>query len=351
MPRQLVATAPRKAKLLEYTDRPIRSDEVKVDVLFASPKHGSELADFRGETPFMDETYDPEWQLFLPRAADEPKGVSFGQWNVGNQWVGKITEKGSDVKDYDIGDIVCGYGGIRQTHIVRAVDNYRLRKVPAGMSWKNAVAYDPAQFALAGVRDAHLRPGDTAAIIGLGAIGQIAVQIAKRCGASFVAAIDPIAARRDIAVKNGADAAFDPTIQDVGYELKKATGKRGVDVVIETSASVHALQASLRGLAYGGTIAYVGWARPFVGGLDLGKEAHYNQAKIVFSRAASEPYADYPRWDRRRLEDVCWEMLQTGWIDAEDIVSPVVPFETCDEAYSMYVDLHSEQSIKLGIKF
>lgn len=351
MYRQLVAVAPREAALLPYEDRAILPHEVRVQVQFASPKHGSELADFRGETPFLHEQYDAEWQMFLPREEGEARGVRFGEWNLGNQWVGVITEAGADVTDYQVGDLVCSYGGIRETQIVNAVDNYKLRKVPEGMSWKNAVCYDPAQFALGGVRDSHMRPGDRVAVIGLGAIGQIAAQIAKKCGASYVAVVDPIAARRDVALQAGVDAAFDPMTQDVGLELKKATSKMGVDVIIETSASSHALQAALRGLAYGGTIAFVGWAKEYKGGLNLGREAHFNNAKIVFSRACSEPNPDYPRWNRRRIEDVCWEMLRSGLIDCEGVVTPVVPFEESAEAYCEYVDRNPELSIKMGVTF
>ncbi|CCQ96493.1 putative oxidoreductase, Zn-dependent and NAD(P)-binding [[Clostridium] ultunense Esp] len=351
MYKQLVAVAPGKAELREYEDREILPNEVKVKVKYASPKHGSELADFRGITPFMNEQYDPEWKLFLPRDPKEERGVRFGAWNLGNQWVGEIIEVGNEVKEFHVGEIVCSYGGIRETHIVNAVDNYRLRKVPDGMTWKNAVCYDPAQFALGGIRDSHMRPGDRVAVIGLGAIGQIAAQMAKQYGASYVAVVDPIRLRREVALRAGADEAFDPLSQDVGLELKKSTGKMGVDVIIETSASVQALQASLRGLAYGGTIAYVGWAKEFPGGLHLGREAHYNNAKIVFSRVASEPNPDYPRWNRRRIEETCWEMLASGRINCEEIIFPVVPFEESAEAYCRYVDQHPESSIKLGVTF
>ncbi|MGM0878206.1 MAG: zinc-binding dehydrogenase [Bacillota bacterium] len=351
MYKQLVAVAPRQAEILGYEEAELQPHQVRVKVKYASPKHGSELADFRGESPFIEEYFDPEWNMFLKREVQEEKGVKFGDWNLGNQWVGEIIEAGSKVTDYQVGDIVCSYGGIRETHIVDAVDNYRLRKVPENMSWKNAVCYDPAQFALGGVRDSNFRPGDRVAVIGLGAIGQIAAQIVKSSGASYVAVIDPIEVRRDVALKAGADAAFDPTKHDVGYELKKTTGKMGVDVIIETSANQFALQDSLRGLAYGGTIAYVGWAREFRGGLNLGREAHFNNAKIVFSRACSEPNPDYPRWNRRHIEEVCWEMLGNGTIDCEGIVSPVVPFEQSAEAYCEYVDQKPELSIKLGVTF
>ncbi|HUC92773.1 MAG TPA: zinc-binding dehydrogenase [Paenibacillus sp.] len=348
--KQLVAVAPRKAALLEVETRAIQPDEVRVRVEYASPKHGSELAAFRNESPHINEYYDEAWLAFLPRTNKVESHGNFGKWNLGNQWVGVISEAGSQVRDYAVGDRVCGYGGIREEHIVKAVDNYYLLKMPDGMSWKNAVCFDPAQFALGGIRDSHLRAGDAVAVFGLGAIGQIAAQMAKRAGAGYVAVVDPIAGRREAALRAGADAAFDPTADDVGLELKKATNRLGVDVIIETSANEFALQQSLRGLAYGGTIAYVGWARPFKGGMDWGREAHFNNARIVFSRACSEPNPDHPRWSWRRIEAVCWDMLKKGLIDCDEIISPVIPFEESPDGYESYVDRHPERSIKLGVK-
>ncbi len=351
MPRQLVAAAPCAAKIMEYTDRAILPNEVKVKVQFAAPKHGTELTDFKGCSPFMKEKYDCDWQLFLPREENEECGVKFGEWNLGNQWVGKIVEKGSNVKDYEVGDVVCSYGGIRETQIVNAVNNYRLRKLPANVSWKNAVCYDPAQFALGGVRDAGVRPGDRVAVFGLGAIGQIAAQICKKMGASLVVVIDPIEMRRQIATANGADVALDTTDIDVGMELKKLTDKLGVDVVIETSGHPTALQSALRGLAYGGTIAYVAFGKEITSCLNFGREAHFNNARIVFSRAGSEPNPDYPRWSRRRIEDVCWEMLTNGYLNCENIISPVVAFDDSAEGFMKYVDREPHLSIKMGVKF
>ncbi|MCV9885142.1 zinc-dependent alcohol dehydrogenase [Metabacillus halosaccharovorans] len=350
MLKQLLAVAPHKAKIGEYSDSEIKQNQVKVKVEYASPKHGSELAAFRGKSPHLDFYYDDDWRTFLPRKGEE-KGVDFGNWNLGNQWVGTITEVGSAVKEYAVGERVCSYGGIRETHITNAIDNYYLKKMPAKMSWKSAVCFDPAQFALGGIRDSHLRAGDKVAIIGLGAIGQIAAQMAKLAGASYVAVVDPIKNRREVALRAGADQAFDPSIEDVGLKLKKATEKVGVDVIIETSAIEQALQQALRGLAYGGTIAYVGWARAFKGGLDLGREAHFNNAKIVFSRACSEPNPDYPRWSWRRIEDTCWQMLSEGKLNCEEIINPVIPFEESACGYEEYVDRSPEKSVKLGIEF
>lgn len=349
MSKMLVATEPRVAGFKEYEDRPIAADEVRCKVLYAAPKHGTEITDFRQSSVHVKEKYDAEWQLFVPREEDEP-GVVFGEWNLGNQWVGEVIEKGSEVTDFELGDYICSYGGIRETHIIKAVDNYRCRKLDDLSLWKNAVCYDPAQFALGGVRDGNVRPGDAVAIYGLGAIGQIAAQICVKLGASPVIVIDPLEHRREIALKNGAHYALDPSAVDVGLRLKELTNKRGVDVVIETSGHYTALQSALRGLAYGGTISFVAFAKPFPI-LELGREAHFNNAKIVFSRACSEPLPDYPRWSRRRIEDVCWDMLTNGYLNCEDIIFPVVDFEDSDQAYMKYVDLEPQSSIKMGVKF
>lgn len=349
--KKLVATAPRTAELMDYMDREIHANEVKVKVEFAAPKHGTELADFRGTTPFIDGKFDEEWRVFAERGADEERGIKFGDFPLGNMFVGTIVEKGSDVTEYEIGDRVCSYGSIRETQIVNAVDNYKLRKMTSDASAKNAVCYDPAQFALSGIRDGNVRTGDRVVVIGLGAIGQIALQFAVKIGASCVIGIDPISKRREIAEKHGAHYTLDSTACDAGMEIKKLTDKAGADVIIETSGNVHALQASLKGLAYGGTIAYVAFAKPFPAGLWLGQEAHFNYGKIVFSRACSEPNPEYPRWDRHRIEDVCWQCLMNGYLDCEDIIYPVVDFSDCAEGFCTYVDQHPEESIKLGIEF
>ncbi|WP_320965767.1 hypothetical protein [Hungatella effluvii] len=68
--KKLVAAAPRVAELKDYEDRPIQSNEVRVKVEFAAPKHGTELADFRGTTPFIDGKFDNDWKVFVDRDAE-----------------------------------------------------------------------------------------------------------------------------------------------------------------------------------------------------------------------------------------------------------------------------------------
>lgn len=349
MPRRLVVAAPRKASLIEYEERAVGEGEILVRVQYASPKHGTELAMFRGQDPFASVVFDKDWRVFSKRP-DEPQSPNGEKPVLGNQWVGIVAEMGEGVEAFEVGQRVCGYGGIQETQVL-AADNPYLLAMPDGMSWKNALCLDPSQFALGGIRDSGMRIGDSVAVFGLGAIGAIAALMARAAGASYVAVVDPIHKRREASLADGADAAFDPTTRDVGVELKRATGRMGVDAVIETSGDERALQQALRGVAYGGTIAFVGWARAFRGTLDFGQEAHFNSANLVFSRASSEPNREHPRWDRWRITRSCWSMLSSGEIDCERIIDPVVPFEKSHRAYEEFVDRNPHESIKLGVVF
>lgn len=73
--------------------------------------------------------------------------------------------------------------------------------------------------------------------------------------------------------------------------------------------------------------------------------------KNVFSRACSEHLPEYPRWTRKRIEDVVWNMLMSGYLNCEDIIDPIVPFEESAEGFMKYVDQDPELSIKMGVTF
>ena len=261
--------------------------------------------------------------------------------------VGKVSEIGSEVEGVEIGERVAGYGHLKETHTWNA---QRILKMNERMTWKEAVCYDPAHFALAAVRDGQVRVGDRVAVFGLGALGLMSQQFAKIAGADFVAVVDPIEGRRTVAEKTGADLVLDPTACNVGEALKEATGGLGVDVAIETSANYHALDDAIRSVAFEGTVVVVGWAKECKGGLDLGAVAHFNIPNLIFARANSDPNRDHPRWSFGRIIDTCWKWLSEGRFDCEDIVAPVVPFADAAAAYEE-MDNHPERSVKLGVSF
>jgi len=323
MPKELVAIAVQQPVLRDYEDGPVPEGHVRVRVEFGAPKRGSELTGYRAV-----------------RGGRFPMGL-------GNMCVGRIAEIGDGVTGFSIGDRVAGYGSLRETHTWHA---NRLYRMSDRMTWKEAVCFDPAQFALSGIRDGQVRLGDRVAVFGLGAIGQMAVQMTRMAGASFVAAVDPIEMRCKVAEKTGADLVLDSVTVDVAEELKKATGGKGLDVAIETSAVYEALDQAIAALAFGGNVAVVGWSKECKGGLDFGAVAHFNIPNLIFARACSDPNRDHPRWDFNRILDICWQWLSEGRFQCEELVSPVVPFSESPKAYEE-MDLHPEKSVKLGVTF
>ena len=120
---------------------------------------------------------------------------------------------------------------------------------------------EPASVVYNGMvtRARGFRPGDAVAVFGCGPIGLAAVGLTAALGAGRVLAVEPTAAKRDIATALGASATFDPTTGDAGRWLIEQTGGVGVDMVVEASgAGPRVMPAVVASLAVGAKIVLIG---------------------------------------------------------------------------------------------
>ena len=371
MPRELIATAPRTPAFREYDEPALEARQIRVRTELASPKHGTELVMYRGDSVAM-RRYDAELGAMMGRDGDV---ADLFPMRLGNMAVGTVTEIGSGVSRFQVGDRVFGHFPIRET---QTVEEARADPLPDGLAPEAALCLDPAVMALP-MRDAGIGLGDRVAVFGLGAIGLMAVQLARLAGADWVVAVDPIAHRRELALALGAEVTLDPTEGDgdAGLAIRRLSaegprperrvvepvpvvggyrdvpsqeGQLGVDVAVECSGSSPALHAAIRATRFGGTICVVSFYGREATGLHLGEEFHINQLNLVSVRAESLPMRDSPGWDLRRLTEVALFWLASGRLRAEGILTPIVPFEDAVEAYRE-IDEHPERSIKLGIRF
>jgi S-(hydroxymethyl)glutathione dehydrogenase/alcohol dehydrogenase len=100
----------------------------------------------------------------------------------------------------------------------------------------------------AALNTAGVTPGSSVAVIGCGGVGQSVIQGARIAGAAVIIAIDPLAARRRVAVGAGAThavdpaaadpaaadpAAADPAAADPVEQVRELTAGRGVDFSFE----------------------------------------------------------------------------------------------------------------------
>jgi len=346
MPRAIVTTDGLSYRIVEQALPALGPDEVRVHVEFAAPKHGTEKHALSGSA-FDRKRWDPDLRLFLPRERGPEAPRS--ERNVGNMVVGRVSECGGDVSLWTIGDRVFGYGPIREEHQAQE----SVWHAVGDLSPEDCVCVDPAHVAFVAVRDGNIRIGDHVAVYGLGAIGLMAVQIARAGGARRVFAVDPIAIRRECALGLGADAALDPSKCDAALEIKRASGGAGVDVAIETSGSGAALHDSIRCIRQCGTVVHVPWGPHDCSALHLDEEFHLNRPTIVGSQAWSGwGCADrsHPLWTHERAFEATIELVRGGIITGSGVVHPVVGFDGAPEAL---VDLFRapERTIKVGIRF
>lgn len=338
MPTQFVVTAPRTIEFRDYEEKPLQPDEIRIRTLVSGIKHGTEMTLYRGKAPFLDRRFDSEYRLFFPREGN----AEFFPINLGSWSVGEVVETGSAVTHFKVGDRVHGEMAHRPTNVRPESAVFPLL---AGMKPELAVGTDPAIFALTAVHDAQIKVGDRVAVFGLGALGLLAVQIARMNGAEQVLAVDLIENRRTLALELGADAAFNPADGDVALAIKDATGRKGVDVAIEISGAYPALQSAIRCVQPGGTVVTAG----FYGGsapLELGAEWHHNRPTLVSSMPVwGMPHRCAPLWDLQRVQQTALRLIEGGRLQIEPLLTHRYPYAEAAAAYA-FIDAHPEQAIK-----
>ena len=133
-----------------------------------------------------------------------------------------------------------------------------LRKVPEGMKSDVALfAGDVMGTGFHAVEASGLRPGDVAAVLGLGPVGLCAVQAARAAGAAHVFAIDTVPERLAVAESFGAEA-LHLGEQDVRAAVRGATEGRGVDVCIDAVGDPKVLESAIRLTRACGSIQCIG---------------------------------------------------------------------------------------------
>jgi len=179
---------------------------------------------------------------------------------LGHEYAGEIVKIGTGVRELQIGDhitidpnIYCGIcdacrngkkqmcdhmqavgvnfdGGFAEYSIVPAK---QCIKVSPDLSFEAAAMSEPLACCIHGIDRAGIKAGQSVCIIGGGAIGLLMVQLARLQGASTVIMSEPVEMRRRVGLKLGADVVIDPTQENMLNQIYRATGKKGVDVVIE----------------------------------------------------------------------------------------------------------------------
>ncbi|WP_270169984.1 NAD(P)-dependent alcohol dehydrogenase [Paenibacillus sp. SYP-B4298] len=131
-------------------------------------------------------------------------------------------------------------------------------KLPEAMSFEEGALIEPFSVGIHAMNRGRVTPADRVLVTGLGPIGLLAVQAAKMYGVSEIYATDVVPFRRELALKMGVTAVFDPSSEDVKQKLAEATAGHGADVLVETSGNGRAISDAITTVRRGGRVVLVG---------------------------------------------------------------------------------------------
>lgn len=166
-------------------------------------------------------------------------------------------------------------------------------RLPDGVSLLHGSILEPTSVAVRIADKTRIRVGDRVAICGGGPIGQLALQVMKMSGATSLTMIEPIAERREMALRHGADFAIDPVTEDQGALAAEITDGRGYDIVIDASGSTRATRGLLDIAAKGATVVY-GAMYPENYELPLNLSDYLYLKELTLTGVFVSPYA-FPR--------------------------------------------------------
>ncbi len=322
MPRRLAITGLNEASVLEYEDGALGDHDVLVRTEIASGKHGTTFAMFDGRT-FAGMHYDSERAIFIDadEATERHPPSQDNPWGSGTSGYGLVEAVGAKVTRFSIGDRAVGIMDIRETNVRHEDQLWD----PGDLDPLVALCLEPAYVSIHCVRDSNIRYGDRVAVIGLGALGLLAVSIAKAAGAETVIACDFFPKRRALAEEFGADHTLDPHGDKVGLAVRGLTDNMGVDVCIELTGTYSGLNTAIACTRVNGVICSAGFYQGEAKDLFLGREWHHNLLKMIVPNGCGgwHETRDYPHWNNRRVVETILSMMRQDRLKAQGVINRV----------------------------
>ena len=151
---------------------------------------------------------------------------------LGYSSAGTVIAVAPDIADISVGDrVACAGAGYAVHAEFACVPRLLVAKITS-----DSTAFEEAAFttvgavALHGIRTAEVKLGDTVAVIGLGLLGQLTVQLLKAAGCN-VLGMDILAGRTELAMQLGADGSS-VSASDFARLCSEQTHGNGVDAVL-----------------------------------------------------------------------------------------------------------------------
>jgi predicted dehydrogenase len=291
---------------------------------------------------------------------------------LGYSSAGVVVDVGAGVTDFAVGDrVACSGSGYASHAEVTSVPRNLCVKIPpsptagavpplpilgegSGVRAKSGVTFAEASFvalggiALEAVRMARPEIGHRVAVIGLGLLGQLAVQLLKANGCQ-VLGIDLVEEKLDLARQLGADVAVNGGSDDVVAAARTFSEGYGVDsvIIMASTDSNQPLEQAAEICRERGRVVATGLV-----GLDIPRNPFYEkELDFVVSRAWGPGMYDpdyeerdvkyplpYVRWTARRNMAAFLDLVAEGRVNLHPLITHRYPFDQALEAYGMILE-------------
>jgi predicted dehydrogenase/threonine dehydrogenase-like Zn-dependent dehydrogenase len=280
---------------------------------------------------------------------------------------GSVIAVGEGVVDLQPGDrVACAGAGFAVHAEVACVPRLLVARIPARESSGQKVSFDEAAFAtlgavaLHGIRTAEAKLGDLVAVIGLGLLGQLTVQLLKAAGCR-VLGMDIDASRADLARQTGVDdtANSASAFREICVER---SGGAGVDCVLITAETSSSDPVNLAG-----TVARDRAVVVAVGtvGMDIERKAYYEKELDFrisrsygpgrYDAAYEQKGRDYPigyvRWTETRNMEAFVQLLVEGKVDVGALITHRFPIERAQSAYDLITGKSGEPFLGVVLQY
>ncbi len=265
---------------------------------------------------------------------------------LGYSAAGIVEEVGNEVRGLQVGDRVAMAGAGYANHAeVNVVPKNLVAEIPDGVGLDEAAYGTVGSIALQGVRLAEPQLGEQVAVIGLGLIGLLTVQLLKANGCRVIG-MDLDRGKVERAREVGLDRGVVSSEEDPEVAVEAFTGGRGADHTLITAATDSNAPIEQAGemTRRKGDVVVVGKV-----GMDIPRDAYYHkelEVKVSMSYGPGRydpsyeeggvdyPY-DYVRWTEQRNMEGVLDLMAQHKLDVEALTTHRFPFDEALDAYDL----------------
>jgi (R,R)-butanediol dehydrogenase/meso-butanediol dehydrogenase/diacetyl reductase/L-iditol 2-dehydrogenase len=201
------------------------------------------------------------------------------------------------------------------------------------ISFEIGAMLEPVSVAVHAIDQAKVKTGSSVAIAGGGPIGLLCLEMALKAGAARTLLSEPIAEKRALAKKLGADVTVDPFNEDIEAIGKKLTDGRGFNTVIDASGSV---KAAKQCISLADNCATILWAAVYGRDVEIGVSPFIMYAKeLTITSTFVSPYS-FPR-----------ALAMLPKLELKPLITDIVPLKDIQKAFEMH---KTGKPIKILIK-